>query len=89
MGLAIRILTSGGKSVHAWVRINAPDRASYRSKVGQMFALLERFGVDQANKNPSRLSRLAGAQRRIGVTGDGRQRLLYFNPDNNSERTIL
>ncbi len=83
------ILTSGGKSLHAWVRINAPDQASYRSKVGQMFALLERFGIDQSNKNPSRLSRLAGAQRTIGATGDGRQRLLYFNPDDSSERTIL
>jgi hypothetical protein len=83
------ILASGGKSLHAWVRVNAPDLASYRSKVGKMFVLLERFGIDQSNKNPSRLSRLVGAQRQIGATEDGWQRLLYLNPDNHSERTIL
>lgn len=87
------ILTSGGKSVHAWVRVNAPDVETYRETVRKMFSLLKPFGVDQANKNPSRLSRLVGAQRIIGgcssEAGIGQQRLLYLNPDNISEGAIL
>jgi hypothetical protein len=95
------ILTSGGKSVHAWVRVSAPDVETYRETANRMFLLLKPFGVDQANKNPSRLSRLVGAERIIGggdtlgsagssVTGAaGRQRLLYLNPDNTGENAIL
>ncbi len=83
------ILTSGGKSVHAWVRVNAQSADAYREKVAEMLALLKPYGVDQANKNPSRLSRLPGAQRRIGAGGDGRQRLLYLAPDCTDSKPIL
>jgi hypothetical protein len=84
------ILTSGGKSVHAWVRVNASSVETYRETVRNMLLLLKPFGVDQANKNPSRLSRLVGAQRIIGGSADaGSQRLLYLNPDNTGERAIL
>lgn len=75
------ILTSGGKSLHAWVKVDAPDVNEYRRIVARMLALLARFGVDGKNKNPSRLSRLPGVQRTIGMEGDGRQRLLYLDPD--------
>jgi hypothetical protein len=74
------ILTSGGRSLHAWVKVDAANGADYRQTVARMLALLARFGVDGKNKNPSRLSRLPGVQRIIGATGDGRQRLLYLNP---------
>jgi hypothetical protein len=87
------IFSSGGKSLHAWVRVNAPDIETYRETVRKMFSLLKPFGVDQANKNPSRLSRLVGAQRIIGGSGTaiglGKQRLLYLNPDNTKEGAIL
>jgi hypothetical protein len=83
------ILTSGGKSVHGWVRVNAKNVESYRQKVGELLALLRPFGVDQANKNPSRLSRLPGAQREIGATGDGAQRLLYLAPDRINSQPIF
>jgi hypothetical protein len=62
------------------VRIDAGTLEEYRATVAKMLALLERFGVDSKNKNPSRLSRLPGVIRRIGAEGDGRQRLLYLNP---------
>jgi hypothetical protein len=75
------IQLSGGKSVHAIVRVNAKSAESYRAKVNEVLALLRPFGIDQANKNPSRLTRLPGAQRIIGATGDGQQRLLYLAPD--------
>ena len=74
------ILGSGGRSVHAWVRVDARDADDYRATVAEMLAILARLGVDGKNKNPSRLSRLPGARREIGAAGDGVQRLLYLNP---------
>jgi len=74
------ILTSGGRSLHAWVKIDAQNAEDYRNTVAQMLSILAKFGVDGKNKNPSRLSRLPGVVRAIGATGDGRQRLLYLNP---------
>lgn len=75
------ILTSGGRSLHAWVRVDAPDLDTYRATVARMLALLARFGVDTRNKNPSRLSRLPGTRRAIGGEAGGLQRLLYLNPE--------
>ena len=75
------ILTSGGKSVHAWVRVDAPDLTSYKDASHMLLKMLERFGLDGANKNPSRLSRLPGVNREIGHKGDARQRLLYLSPN--------
>jgi hypothetical protein len=75
------ILTSGGKSLHAWVNVNCASAEDYKQTMDRMLALLSKFGIDGQNKNPSRLSRLPGVVRRIGATGDGRQRVLYLNPD--------
>lgn len=74
------ILTSGGKSIHAWVRADCLDETNYRDNSTMLLRMLERFGLDGKNKNPSRLSRLPGVVRKIGSSGDGRQRLLYLNP---------
>jgi hypothetical protein len=74
------ILGSGGRSLHAWVRIDAVTMEEFRRDVARMLAVLAKFGVDGKNKNPSRLSRLPGVVRRIGADGDGRQRLFYLNP---------
>ncbi len=74
------ILTSGGRGPHAWVLVDADTAEDYQTTVEEMISLLARFGVDTGNKNPSRLSRLPGVIRRIGAEGDGRQRLLYLNP---------
>lgn len=75
------ILTSGGKSVHAWVRVDADSFEEYEQLVLRMREVMTRFGIDRANKNPSRLSRLVGITRKIGATGDGKQKLLYLNPE--------
>ena len=83
------ILSSGGRSLHAWVKVDARDAAEYRELVSRMLGLLGKFGVDGKNKNPSRLSRLPGATRVIGAVGDGAQRLLYLNPRPNERRAIL
>jgi hypothetical protein len=75
------IIDSGGRSAHAWVMLNCSTAEEYQAKVNRIFTLLARFRICQNNKNPSRLSRLPGAQRTIGNRGDGAQRLLYLNPE--------
>lgn len=72
------ILLSGGKSAHAWVRLNAPTADAYESAVKRIIDALKPFGFDAANKNPSRLSRMVGAKREIGAAGDGLQKLLWI-----------
>jgi len=75
------IITSGGRSLHAWIRVDAPNEASYREETSRILSLLAPLGVDQANKNPARLSRLPGVSRLIGGGKDSRQRLLFLNPN--------
>ena len=82
------ILSSGGCSYHAWVRVDARDADDYRRTVSRLLGLVARFGVDGKNKNPSRLSRLPGAKRVIGAAGDGIQRLLYLNPQPEQRRIL-
>ena len=59
------LVTSGGKSLHAAVHIDAPDYETYRSRVQQLYDFLFVHGVqvDKANRNPSRLSRMPGVTR--------------------------
>ena len=73
------ILMSGGKSAHAWLRVDCDTEEKYRATAKTVLDILDPFGIDQANKNPSRLSRLPGAHRTIKAAGDGMQRLLYLN----------
>lgn len=75
----VALVDSGGKSIHAIVKINADKDANlFRDRVAELHRYLELrgFPVDKACKNPSRLSRLPGAYRN-GV----RQKLLEVNPD--------
>lgn len=80
------IFSSGGKSLHCWVQVDAKDAAEYRDTVTRVLAPLARFGIDGKNKNPARLSRLPGVHRQIGAHGDGCQRLLYLNPQSEQRR---
>lgn len=68
------ILHSGGKSIHAWVKVDAKDREDYDSKVAWLYDHFLQSGIDIKNKNPSRFSRLVGVNR-----GDGQQNLLELN----------
>ena len=67
------IVESGGKSMHAIVRVDAADYAEYRRRVDYLYSVCERHGmkVDTQNKNPSRLSRFPGFER-----GGRRQRMV-------------
>lgn len=71
------IVTSGGKSVHAVVHVDASDRKEYRQRVQALYEYCRQSGFtcDEQNRNPSRLSRLPGFRR-----GDGWQRLVQAGP---------
>lgn len=73
---AAAIVFSGGKSVHAIVHVDARDETEYRNRVNYLYGVCEKNGltVDQQNKNPSRMSRMPGAER-----GDKHQYLIDVN----------
>lgn len=56
---------SGGKSIHAIVRIDAANYDEYRKRVDYLYSICEKNGlaIDKQNRNPSRLSRLPGVMR--------------------------
>lgn len=83
------ILTSGGNSVHAWLRVDCATHQEFTAIFCNIERRLLRFGLDTNNKNPSRLSRLVGVTRKILAADDGRQRLLYLNPNPEVRPIIL
>ena len=56
---------SGGKSLHAIVKIDAPDFREYQKRVDFLYVVFKKkgLGIDRQKRNPSRLSRLPGAIR--------------------------
>lgn len=67
------VVHSGGKSLHAIVRIDAADYGEYRKRVDFLYEVCRKNGltIDTQNKNPSRLSRMPGFMR-----GSERQRVV-------------
>ena len=59
------LVHSGGKSLHAVVKVNALDKDDYAKKVQFLYQVCEKSGlkIDTKNKNPSRLSRMPGIER--------------------------
>ncbi len=59
------LVHSGGKSLHAIVRVDAADYNEYRKRVDYLYSVCQKngFKIDTQNKNPSRLSRLPGVER--------------------------
>lgn len=80
-------IDTGGKSIHALLRVDARDVADWNRLVEKrMFDLLGALGVDRACKNEARLSRLPG-MRRLKAATDGIMRdtgkfhrLLWLTP---------
>lgn len=66
------LVHSGGKSLHAVVRVDASDYKEYRKRVDYLYKVCEKNGlkVDSQNRNPSRLSRMPG------VTRNGKKQFL-------------
>ena len=71
----VAIYSSGGRSVHALVQIDASSKADWDSKVAVWKADLVRLGADRAALTAVRLSRLPQAWR-----SERQQRLIYLNP---------
>lgn len=59
------LVSSGGKSLHAIVRVDAPNYSEYQRRVDYLYAVCEKNGlkIDRQNRNPSRLSRMPGVVR--------------------------
>jgi RecA-family ATPase len=59
------LVYSGKKSLHAIVRVEAPDYSEYRKRVDYLYSVCKKNGLelDQQNRNPSRLSRMPGVTR--------------------------
>lgn len=75
--LPVKVLVySGGKSVHAIVRVDAANEKEYRQRVDKLYAECKKnqFIVDEQNKNASRLSRMPGVWR-----GDKKQYIVAEN----------
>lgn len=70
------MIDSGGKSIHAIVNIGAENETEYSERVRYLFSVCNKNGlvVDEANKNPSRMSRMPGVQR-----GNNIQELIGLN----------
>ena len=66
------LVHSGGKSLHAIVRIDANSYEEYRTRVDYLYSVCRKNGldIDRQNRNPSRLSRMPG------VTRNGRKQFL-------------
>lgn len=70
------LVYSGGKSLHAIVRIDAPNYEEYRRRVDYLYKVCKENGldIDRQNRNPSRLSRLPGV-----IRGDHKQFIVDKN----------
>lgn len=77
------VVSSGNKSMHGIVRVDAQTMDEYRRRVSRLYEECQRAGmrVDGQNRNPSRLSRLPG------VTRAGRRQALIAIPTSEPEPT--
>jgi hypothetical protein len=70
------IYTSGGKSIHALVRLDAESKKDWDAQRDEMKPVLVTLGADPLALTAVRLTRLPGTMR-----GDKPQELLFLNPD--------
>jgi hypothetical protein len=83
------LYTSGGRSVHALIRIDAESKSEFDAIRERLTPLLSKLGADPGAISGVRLTRLPGVLREGKRTDDGYvkfpkprlQRLLYLNPD--------
>jgi hypothetical protein len=76
----VSITSSGGKSLHALVRVDAPSKANWDDVIGAIKPRLIDLGSDTGALTAVRLTRLPNSYR-----GDRLQELLYLNPKPTSE----
>lgn len=71
----VSICESGGRSIHALVRVDASSKAEWDRRIGGIKPVLITLGADRGALSAVRLTRLPQAKR-----GERVQRLLYLNP---------
>src|SRR5689334_716953 len=76
----VSICESGGRSIHALVRLDAASKEDWDSKVRKMKPALVTLGADPGALSAVRLTRLPQAKRGVRV-----QRLLYLAPTSAGE----
>jgi RecA-family ATPase len=59
------LMDSGNKSLHAWIRVDAPDEAEYKRRVEIIWHWFSGINLDKQNRNPSRLSRCPDGWRTV------------------------
>lgn len=74
----VSICESGGRSIHALVRVDADSKLDWDAKMAAIKPVLIILGADRGALSAVRLTRLPQAMR-----GGRRQRLLYLNPEAN------
>ena len=74
----VSICESGGRSIHALVRLDAASKADWDTQVRATKPVLVTLGADPGALSAVRLSRLPHAMR-----GQRKQRLLFLNPESN------
>lgn len=88
------IYTSGGRSVHALVRVDCKTKPDFDSLRDDLVQVLATLGADAAAMTAVRLSRLPGLYRHGAKDKDGKlqryekprlQKLLWLNPDAKAE----
>lgn len=71
---ATAVISSGGRSLHAWVKVDARNRQEFDERVKLLYAHFSEYKPDEANKNVSRYSRLPNC-----IRFKARQELLALN----------
>lgn len=65
-GMPVSVLIdSGNKSLHAWIRVDAPDEAEYKRRVETIWGWFSGLNLDKQNRNASRLSRCPDGWRTV------------------------
>lgn len=72
----VAIYTSGGRSIHALVQVDAPSKQEWDGLMRQIRPMVVTIGADAKAMTAVRLTRLPGCYR-----GDRLQKLLYLCPD--------
>lgn len=88
----VSVVDSANKSLHAFCRLDCPDKPTFHEKATLLLQdLHNRFGFDLVNTNPSRMSRLPDGWRDIKRRegSDGRQAVLYLCDYNTEAKGIL
>ena len=59
------LIDSGNKSLHAWIRVDAPNEDEYKRRVQIIWDWFEGLNLDKQNRNASRLSRCPDGRRTV------------------------